>query len=628
MPAVLAIRAFGVHAHGGAARHVARRVQGQRLFLRRIARYHRLHRHRFYHQRLALHEECKPLAVGPLEACLYGGQVAKGHHQRRVAALVAHVHAPQHLHGAGAHLLAGEFLRGRLGQRIQLGGNAGQGIGLQRRFHRLLADHALVGQAHAVGAQHTSQRVHKHLFHAQRVGHQTGVLAARAAKALQRVAGHVVTTRHRDFLDGIGHLLHGNADEALRGGLRAQPGFGAQRGKALAHHLGIERLVGVRAKAAREVFGLHLAHHHVGIGHGQRATAPVAGRAGVGARTLRAHAQAGTVELQHRTAARRHSVDAHHGCTHAHAGHLRLELALERPGVVAHVGGGAAHVEADDAAMARQLRGAGHAHNAAGRARQNRVLALENLRIGQATGRLHEEQAHARHFAGHLVHIAPQNGRQVGVHHGGVAPADELHHGAGFVRGAYLREAYFAGQPCGGSFVFGIAVAVHEHHRHAAQALVELGLQARAQRRLVQRLQHGALRIKAFLGLQHGGVQKFGQHNVAVEQARAVLVGNAQRVAKTPRGDQQCGLALPFQQCVGGHGGAHLHALHLVWRDGLAGLQAQQMAYASHCGVPVLLGVLAQQLVRHQRAIGALAHDVGEGAAAVYPELPALGMGR
>ena len=40
-------------------------------------------------------------------------------------------------------------------------------------------------------------------------------------------------------------------------------------------------------------------------------------------------------------------------------------------------------------------------------------------------------------------------------------------------------------------------------------------------------------------------------------------------------------------------------------------------------GVVVALGILGQQLVRDQRAVGAARHDVGEGAAAVDPELPA-----
>jgi hypothetical protein len=38
-----------------------------------------------------------------------------------------------------------------------------------------------------------------------------------------------------------------------------------------------------------------------------------------------------------------------------------------------------------------------------------------------------------------------------------------------------------------------------------------------------------------------------------------------------------------------------------------------------------MFGVFRQQLVGHQPAIGPLRHDIGEGAAAVDPELPGPG---
>ena len=155
----------------------------------------------------------------------------------------------------------------------------------------------------------------------------------------------------------------------------------------------------VRAEHLGEIARLDLAHHHVGIGHRQRAAAAVTGRAGIGAGAARPDAKARAVEFQDRAAAGRHGVDAHHRRAHAHAGHLGLELALELAGVVRHVGGGAAHVEADHLVVPRQAGGARHADDAAGRARQDRVLALEGMRIGQAARRLHEEQLDARHLA-------------------------------------------------------------------------------------------------------------------------------------------------------------------------------------------------------------------------------------
>ena len=50
---------------------------------------------------------------------------------------------------------------------------------------------------------------------------------------------------------------------------------------------------------------------------------------------------------------------------------------------------------------------------------------------------------------------------------------------------------------------------------------------------------------------------------------------------------------------------------------------AQQAPNAGDRRVVVLLRVIGQQLVRHQRAVGLARDDIGESAAAVDPELPA-----
>ena len=616
--------AVGVQAHRVAAGDFTGAVQRQPGLGRRIARDHRLHRHRLHDQALAGHEEGEALAVGRLERRLDIGHAAERHDQRRVAALVAQVDPAVHLQLAVADLLLLQFVAGGLGQRIELRGHRCHGVGLQHPLDRLLADHVLVGQAHAVGAEHTGQRMHEHPAHAQGVGHQASVLAAGATEALQGVAGDVVTARHRDLLDRIGHLLHRDADEALGHRLGRAAGLARQRVELRSHRLGAQGFVGLGAEHAGEIRRLDLAEHDVRIGHGQRAAAPVTGRAGVGAGALRADAEARSVEAQDGAAAGRHGVDAHHRRAHAHAGHLGLELALEGAGVVGHIGRGAAHVEADHLPVASQGRGAGHADDAAGRAGQDGVLALEVVGVGQAAAGLHEEQRHTRHLGRHLVDIAPQDGREVGVDHGGVAPAHELHHGAGLVRGADLGEAGLPGQPGRCLFMRRMPVTVHEHDGHAAQAGIEGRPQPLAQVGFVQRLQHAAVGSQTFLGFDDPAVEQLGQHDLAVEQAGPVLVGDAQRIAEAAGGHQQRGLALALQQRIGGHGGAHLHAGHLRRRHRLIGPQAQQMADAGHRRVAVLLRVLGQQLVGGQAAVGAAGHDVGEGAAPVDPELPAV----
>ena len=52
-------------------------------------------------------------------------------------------------------------------------------------------------------------------LHPERIGNLAGMLAAGAAEAVECVVRDVVTTLHRNFLDRIGHVLHGDAQESL-----------------------------------------------------------------------------------------------------------------------------------------------------------------------------------------------------------------------------------------------------------------------------------------------------------------------------------------------------------------------------------------------------------------------------
>ena len=54
------------------------------------------------------------------------------------------------------------------------------------------------------------------------------MLATGAAEALQRVLGDVVAARHADALDGVGHVLHGDLQEAF--GQRFGRGHAPRRG--------------------------------------------------------------------------------------------------------------------------------------------------------------------------------------------------------------------------------------------------------------------------------------------------------------------------------------------------------------------------------------------------------------
>ena len=241
----------------------------------------------------------------------------------------------------------------------------------------------------------------QHLGHAERVGDQAGMLAAGAAEAVERIAGHVMAALDRNLLDRIGHVLDRDLDEAV-GDLfgAARPAWAllvhlaSQRGEAGAHGVGVERLVLLRPENLRKEIRHQLADHDIGVGHRERPAAAVAGRPRIGAGAVRPDPEPRAVEMQHRSAAGRDRVDQHHRRAHAHARDLGLEGALIFAVEMRHVGRGAAHVEADQPVEAGFAAGLRHPDHAAGRPGQDRVLALEQVRRRETARRHHEHQAH------------------------------------------------------------------------------------------------------------------------------------------------------------------------------------------------------------------------------------------
>ena len=175
----------------------------------------RLDRHRLDHQLLGAVDEAEARLVRLLERGLHLGERAGLDHQRRVGAGVADVRADDHLDLARGHALAGDLGLGILAEASALALDGGERLGAEVFLDGQLAGGADVGQAHAVGRQQRRERVDQHLGHAERVGHEAGVLAAGAAEAVQRIAGDVVAALHRDFLDRIGHVLDRDLDEAV-----------------------------------------------------------------------------------------------------------------------------------------------------------------------------------------------------------------------------------------------------------------------------------------------------------------------------------------------------------------------------------------------------------------------------
>ena len=170
--------------------------------------------------------------------------------------------------------------------------------------------------------------------------------------------------------------------------------------------------------------------------------------------------------------------------------------------------------------------------------------------------------------------------------------------------------------------VLRVPVAMHQTDRNGPEALCKRSLQIGACGRLVQRRHDLTVRSNALFNFNHRLVQQLGQLNLADEQLGPCLICNAQLVTEPARHHEQRTLALALQQRIGGDRSAHLDRLDQLGRDRVAWLNTQQLAHALHGGILVALRVLGKQFVRLQRAVGSPRHDVGEGAAAIDPELP------
>ena len=128
-----------------------------------------------------------------------------------------------------------------------------------------------------------------------------------------------------------------------------------------------------------------------------------------------------------------------------------------------------------------------------------------------------------------------------------------------------------------------------------------------------------AVRAYALVHLQHFGIERRGFGDGAGEELRAGLIADGERIGETACDREQRRLALAFEERVGGDGGAHLHR-----RDACIGRMTEQAGDAFDRRVGVLLRVFGKQLGGFQSAFRRARDDIGERAAAIDPELPAL----
>ena len=116
--------------------------------------------------------------------------------------------------------------------------------------------------------------------------------------------------------------------------------------------------------------------------------------------------------------------------------------------------------------------------------------------------------------------------------------------------------------------------------------------------------------------------EHLGFYDMAVEQLRADLVADAERIGETLVGNQSDPIALSLQQRIGRHGGSHLDGADTLGGDAAALRDTQQIPNALNCRVPISLGILGEQLVTQNLTVRGACHHIGKGPTAVDPEIP------
>ena len=162
------------------------------------------------------------------------------------------------------------------------------------------------------------------------------------------------------------------------------------------------------------------------------------------------------------------------------------------------------------------------------------------------------------------------------------------------MRLADLGEPDLPGELADSRLVFWVPVAVHAQHRDGAEPVRVGGGQVARYRVLVKGHEDLAAGADPLSSLDHPLVQQFGQHDLPVEDAWPVLVGNPQRVTETRGDNQHASLARALQQGVRRDRSAQPDRADLVRRDRFGRADADQLPYPGHGGVPVRARILRQ----------------------------------
>ncbi len=327
--------------------------------------------------------------------------------------------------------------------------------------------------------------------------------------------------------------------------------------------------------------------------------------------------------MENGAAARRDRMDRHHRRADAHASDLRIECALKCPCIKRDIGRCAAHIEADDVFEAGSRRCAGGADDAAGRAGQNGILALEAQSVDQTAIRLNEVELDPAEFGGDAIDIAAQDWRKIRVDDRCIATRDQAQQWTDLMARRDLRKSRGTCELCDPAFVIGIFPGVQKHDGASREIFSTRRLQSAPCGGLVERFDFRAVTIDATGDFDHFLVKNRRPDDIEVEQTWPRLIADRQSILKTAIDDEQRRLAFAFKQSIRSHSGADLDRLDQAVRDAVTERNTEQLFDAGDGRVGIARRIFAQKLVRDERPVRPAGNDVRKSAAAINPELPA-----
>ncbi len=415
-----------------------------------------------------------------------------------------------------------------------------------------------VGQTDAVRAQHAGLGRDQNFADAQLAGDGAGVLSAGPAESDEYIIGRVVAFRDGNAMDGPRHVGVGNVDKALRqvrrgelatvGGLCDPP---AQIVDAVLRRFAIER--------EGEPLGGQLAQDQIGVGHGERSAATVTGGSRIGARAGRADDKFDAVEIADAAAAGRHGLDREHRRHNANARLLDFEFPLVLACESRDVGAGAPHVKADRPLKASPLSDPGEADHAAGRPREDAVLADEAARINEAAGRRHQLQPARAQPPAQSIDISSQHRVQIRIDDRGVAPRDDLDQWRELAGRADFDESDFSRDAFDEVFMRGIGERMQQADRQRLRAVFFEFREILADVGRIGLAEHGTECVEPLVDFDDARKERLGLLDLQIEEPGAILVGDSQHVGETSRGHEGRPRAAARQQRVRAPRRSELH---------------------------------------------------------------------